>query len=158
VGAHGRALTAQRRERVGNRWLLRRSRFDPAEPEAATFERGPIVPSLAERFDKIDDGRTVNLGLDVVPRRSWAERGVERLGLWIAFMTFVVATPVTQVDPADEGEILILVTGVQEHHQFLMVRPAAPDTRVQEQGSAGAIHDAGKIARFRFVEAEHLRM
>jgi hypothetical protein len=33
---------------------------------------------------------------------------------------------------------------VQEQHQLLVVRTAASDTRVEEQDSAGIIHDAGE--------------
>ena len=130
---------------------------DPAEPEAAPLERGLIVPPFAERLNEIGDGRTVNLGLYVVPRRPRAERGVEHLSLRVAFMTLVVATPVAEVDATDEGEILIVAAGVQEQHQLLVVRPAAPDPRVQ-QDSAGTIHDAGKIAGLPFVETEDPRV
>jgi hypothetical protein len=48
--------------------------------------------------------------------------------------------------------------GVQEQHQLLVVRPAAPDTGVQEQDPACIIHDAGESAGLAFVESEHLRM
>ncbi|HEY6678038.1 MAG TPA: hypothetical protein VI411_03950, partial [Actinomycetota bacterium] len=118
------------------------------------LERGLIVPPFAERLHEIGDGRTVNLGLYVVPRRSRAECGVDHLSLRVAFMALVVATPVAEVDATDEGEILIAVGRVQEQHQFLVVRSAAPDTRVQEQDSAGIIHDAGQSAGLPFVESE----
>jgi hypothetical protein len=104
------------------------------------------------------DGRTANLGLYVVPRRSRAERRVEHLGLWVAFMTLVVATSVAEIDATDEGQILIAAAGVQEQDQLLMMRPATPDTRVQEQDSAGVIHDASESAGLPFVESEHLRV
>ena len=61
----------------------------------APLERGFIVPPFAERLHEINDGRTVNLGLDVVPRGARAERGVEHLSLRVAFMVLVVATPCT---------------------------------------------------------------
>ena len=100
----------------------------------------------------------MHLGLDVVPWRSRTERRVERLGLRVAFMTLVVATPVAEVDAADEGEVLLVATVVQEQHQLLMMRPSAPDTGVQEQDPAGAIHDLGKIAGLPLVEAEDPRV
>jgi hypothetical protein len=77
------------------------------------IQRSRIVPPLTERLYEIGDGRTVNLGLYVVPRRSRAERRVELLGLRVAFMTLVVASPVAEVDPTDEGEVLLGVARVQ---------------------------------------------
>ena len=47
---------------------------------------------------------------------------------------------------------------MQEQHQLLVVRSAAPDTRVEEQDPAGIIHDAGERAGLPFVESEHLRV
>ena len=67
MGTCDRVYATERRERVGHLGLVGRARLDPAEPEAATFQRCLIVPSLAERLDQVADGRTVDLGLDVVP-------------------------------------------------------------------------------------------
>jgi hypothetical protein len=122
------------------------------------LERGLIVPPFAERLHEIGDGRTVNLGLYVVPRRSRAERRVEHFGLRVAFMKLVVAAPVAEVDATDEGQIFLAAGGVQEQHQLLVVRPAAPDTGVKEQDPAGIIHDASESAGLSFVESEHLRV
>jgi hypothetical protein len=155
VAARSRRRVLERRQRVGGPRFARSTRSDRAEPEAAPFEGCPIVPTLAERLHQIDDGWSVNLRLDVVPRRSRAERGVQCLGLRVSLMTFVVATSMAEVDTTDESEILVGVTGVQEQHQLLVVRPAAPDACVQEQDPAGIVHHPGKIAGVPFVETEY---
>ena len=131
--------------------LARGPSGNASEPEVGPLERGLVVPPFPERLRQIGDGRTVNLGLDVVPRWSRAERGVEHLGLRVAFMALVVATPVAEVDATDEGQILIPAAGVQEQDQLLVVRPATSDTRVQEQDPAGVIHDASESAGLSFV-------
>ena len=101
--------------------LARGPSGDASEPEVGPLEWGLVVPPFPERLHEIGDGRTANLGLDVVPRRSRAERGVEHLGLRVAFMALVVATPVAEVDATDEGEIFVRPAGVQEQHELLMV-------------------------------------
>ena len=73
-------------------------------------------------------------------------------------MVFVVTTPVTEIDAADERHVVHVALGVEQQHQLLMVRTAAPDTRVEQHGSARFVHDAGEIARLLLVEAEHPRM
>jgi hypothetical protein len=78
----------------------------------ATLERGAVVPAFEERLHEIGDGRTVNLGVCVMPRWSRAERGVEDLSLRVAFMTLVVATSVAEVDATDEGDILVGAAGM----------------------------------------------
>jgi hypothetical protein len=158
VGTRGRVCTAERRERVGNHGLLGVARLDPAEPEASTFERGLIVPPFAERLGQIDDRRTANLGLDVVPGRLRAECGVEHLSLRVTFVTLVVATPVAEIDTTDEGDVVVVALEMQEQHQLLVVRPTAPDPRVQEEDSTGIIHHTGKIARLLLVETKHRRV
>src|SRR5512132_97268 len=116
MSSRGRRRGAVRWQRVGKPLLAGGSSGDPAEPEMGSLERGLIVPPFAERLHEIRDGRTVNLGLNVVPRRSRAERGVDHLGLRVAFMALVIATSVAEVDATDEGEILIAVGRVQEQH------------------------------------------
>ena len=125
------------------------------KPEAAAFERGRIVPPLAERLHQVADRRTMNLRLDVMPRWSGAERGIEDFGLRVAFMTPVVATPVAEVDAADEGEILLVAIRVQQHYQLLVVRPSAADARIQQDDAARIVHDLGEIARLLLVETEY---
>ena len=139
VGALRRRGPVVRGKRLGGFRLAGRLDGEPAEPDARLLQRRFIVPTFAERLHQVGDGGPVHLGLDVVPWRSRTERRVERLSLRVAFVTLVVPTPVTEVDAADEGEVLLGATGVQEQHQLLMMRPSAPDTGVQEQDPAGAI-------------------
>ena len=150
--------TTKRWKGFGHRRLLRGAGLDPAEPEAAALQRGRIVPPLAERLDEIDHGRTVNLRLDVVPRRFRTVGRVEPFCLRVASVSAVVTSAVAQVDAAHESHIVFVAAGVQQQHQLLVVRPATPDPRIQQHDATGFIHDPGEIARLPLVETEYLRM
>ena len=117
-----------------------------------------IVPPLAERLDKIDHGRTVNLGLDIVPGRFRAVSRVEPFCLLVASVSLVVTASVTQIDATDEGQIVFVTAGVEQQNELLVVRPTPSDASIQKHDPTSIVHDAGKIARLRLVETEHLRM
>ena len=46
---------------------------------------------------------------------------VELLDLWITEVASVVAAPMTEVDPSDEGKISLRVCRVSKQHQLLVV-------------------------------------
>ena len=96
------------------------------------FQRSRIVPPLSEGFDKVANGGASDLGLDVVPGRTFAVHRVETLGLRVAFVALVVPTPVAEIDATDECDIVWGALIVQDQHELLMVRAAAANPLVQE--------------------------
>jgi uncharacterized protein YciW len=52
--------------------------------------------------------------------------------LAVTAVSGVVAAAVTQVDPADVGDVAGRVAGVTDHHHFLMMRPAGTDAHVAQ--------------------------
>ena len=138
--------------------LARGPSGDASEPEVGPLERGLVVPPFPERLHEIGDGRTANLGLDVVPRRSRAERGVEHLGLRVAFMALVVATPVAKVDATDgvrvstaDGWWLLRASNTQD---VLVARAEASDEAGIERLMA-QIDDQLAKSGVKRVEAAH---
>ena len=103
-------------------------------------ERGRVLPALAERPRKIADGGTVHLELDVVPRRSRAVPRIELDRLLVAAVLGVVAATVAQVDPADEGDVVVGPIRMADHEQLLVMAAVPPDPLVEQHLAAGLVH------------------
>jgi hypothetical protein len=86
----------------------------------------------------------VHLELHVVPRRRGTVAIVERDRLRIAAVARVVVTPVTQVDPAREREVVVGVRPV-EHDELLVVASAPSDALVEHDFATGRVDDLGDL-------------
>ena len=103
-------------------------------------ERGRILPALAERPGEIADRRPVHLELDVVPRRSWSVPRIELDRLLVATVPGVVAAAVAQVDPADEGDVVIGPIRMADHEQLLVMAAVPTDALVEQHLATGFVH------------------
>ena len=116
---------------IGDRRLLRCPRDDPREPEPAPLERRRVVPPLPEGLGQVGDGRSSHLRLDIVPGRVRPVRRIQGLRLRIAQVLGVVPAAVTEIDPADERDLLVVPARAKED-ELLVVGSRATDARVQE--------------------------
>src|SRR5450759_3808188 len=112
------AVRAQHLDRLGSprgrvrcdRWQSARLAVRPAKhvmeyPDGVATERASVRPPLAEREVQVSDSRSLDRHLDVMP---WWGRSVQRrhrLALRVAEMPSIVAAAVTEVDPADKGDV-----------------------------------------------------
>ena len=86
--------------------MLGRTGAAPARTGLRESSGVGIGPALGERVRHVVDGRSVQLELQVVPRRPFAVVLVVELhGLRIAEVPGVVAPAVAEVDPADERDV-----------------------------------------------------
>ena len=122
------------------------------------LDRRPIVPALSEGLEELRHRGAVDLCLHVVPWRPLAVASIQVLCLRIAEMLVAVAPAVTQVDPADKGQILVRLVGAMHEDQLLVMRAGAPDPLVQQELAARRIDDVGKFGLFLFVETHPGRM
>ena len=103
-------------------------------------ERGRVFPSLPERPGQIGDSRATYLQLDVMPRWARSIAGIEVDRLRVTIVGLVVAPAVTQVDPTDEGDIVIRRIRVAGDEQFLVVASVASHPLVEQDLTAGFVH------------------
>jgi hypothetical protein len=112
----------------------------PCAPGVLVIERRGILPAFPEGLRDVSDRRPADLELNVVP--SWAGTVAliqdDRLGITV--MVFVVAPTVAQIDPPDEGNIIVRVCEVLEQDELLMVAPSSADPLVHQDFPACFIH------------------
>jgi hypothetical protein len=70
-------------------------------------------------------------------------------------MPGVVPATVTEIDPPDERDLLVVPAGAKEN-ELLVVGSRATDARVQEHLASCLVDGACKIALFRLVEPQRL--
>jgi len=58
----------------------------------------------------------------------------------------VVATAVAQVDPAEEGDVLMWSAGVAQHHELLVVRAARAHPHVEHDLPSGLVDHVTEVA------------
>jgi hypothetical protein len=81
-----------------------------------------------------------------VPRRSITVPGFEINGLRVAFVTAIVVSAVTQVDPADERHVIVGSGNVAHDDELLVMASTAPDALVKNHFPAGLVdfaHEPG---------------
>ncbi len=117
----------------------------PPCPRGAGVERPGVLPAFPEGGGQVADGGAPDLELDVVPRRAGAVALVELDGLGVAQVPFVVVAPVAQVDAPDEGDVPVLLVGVADEDQLLVVRPGAAHPLVEQDLAPGLVHHVGQV-------------
>ncbi|MEV6867390.1 hypothetical protein AB0M44_41160 [Streptosporangium subroseum] len=117
-------------------------------------QRLGVLPSLPEHGFDVADGRTLDRGLDVVPRRAGAVHLGHGGGLRITLVSGVVAAAPAQVDPADEGDVALRLRPVPQHHEFLMVRATGRDTHVTQALPARGLDVLPEMAVLGLAEAQ----
>src|SRR5205823_8468186 len=100
-------------------------------PGVAVVERHGVLPPLPKRELEVADDGPPDLQLEVVPRGPRTVARVEVDGLRVTEVPLVVAPPVAQVDPADEGDVVLLVAPADQD-ELLVMAPPAPDPLVQQ--------------------------
>ena len=108
-------------------------------------ERGGVVPTLAESVRDVADGRSPELNLNVVPGRSVTVPGVEIDRLRVAFVTGVVPAAVAQVDPADEGDVVVGPRRATDDDELLMMASTTPDALVEKNLAARFVDLADEL-------------
>ena len=136
----------------------------PGEPvecgahRIARVERRGIGPALGERVRHVVDGRSVQLELQVVPRRPCAVVLVVELhGLRIAEVPGVVTSAMAEVDPADERDVGGGI-GAPHDDELLVVAAAVADALVEQHLTAGLVHDARERQVLSLAEVHRLRV
>ena len=98
-----------------------------------------VVPPFGEDVQKVAYHRTVQFECGIVPRRSAAVAGIHGQRLWISGVLGVVPAAVTEVDAADERDVLRRTIAVPDDEQLLVMRPEYPDSLIQQYLSPGIV-------------------
>jgi hypothetical protein len=109
-----------------------------------------VGPPLAERVFDLGDGRTPELQLYVVPRRTRTVSGIGVGGLFIAAVRTVIATTVAQIDATDEGD-LGLISTVQDDDLLVMTTGVA-HAFVEQHLTSGIVHELDEPPVLLFAE------
>ena len=141
----GRGRVAQHRRQRAGVPRLADLPGQPGPPRVAVVERGRVLPALPEGDRQVPDGRAADLQLHVVPGRAVAVAPVHRHRLGVAQVALVVAAPVAQVDPAHEGDVLVLPVGVADQDQLLVLAARSPDPLVEQDLAAGLVDDLADV-------------
>ena len=80
---------------------------------------------------------------------------VQPLRLGVPPVLGIVPSAVAQVDPADEGDLPVVVDAPDED-ELLVVGSGATHPLVQQHLAARLVHGAGELALFRLVEPQRL--
>jgi hypothetical protein len=83
--------------------------------------------------------------LQVVPGRAVAVALVHGHRLGVAEVALVVAAAVAQVDPADEGDVVVLAVGVADQDQLLVLAARSPDPLVEQDLAAGLVDHLAQV-------------
>jgi hypothetical protein len=121
-------------------------------------ERRGILPALRERVQNVAHRRSPDLGHRVVPRRGRAVPLVQRRGLGIARVRCVITTAVTEIDAADEGDVVRPTALPSYDQQLLVVGPPAAHPLVEERLSATLVDDGAEVAVLLGVEPALVRV
>lgn len=73
-------------------------------------------------------------------------------------MIGVVAAAVAQVDAAGERDVPFRCALVSQHHELLVVRPAAPDPLVEQHLAAGCRDRLAEVAVLRLAVGQHVEV
>jgi len=108
-------------------------------------ERCRVLPAFPEGLRDVSYGRPADLELNVVPSRAGTVALVQDDRLGIAVMMLVVGPTVAQIDPPDEGDILILAFEVLEQDELLVVAPGPADPLVHQDFPARFVHHLSEL-------------
>ena len=92
-----------------------------AQIDRVTRQWRRVVPALPEAGFDVGHSRALDRDLEVMPR--WPRTIVvgHLLGLGITTMVGVVTSAMTQVDPADEGDIALRLPGMAQYDELLVM-------------------------------------
>ena len=155
-GAGGRWVGTGGRERVGSARLARQVSQDDPE-RVAVVEGGWVGPSFPEGVRQVADRRPADLELQVVPGRAVPVRRVQVDSLRVAVVPAVVTPAVTQVDAADEGDV-VLGPGAPEEDELLMVAATAPHSFVEHELAAGFVDLVDELGVLLLAEVRDTRV
>ena len=130
--SRGVGVAPHRREWVGAARLARQVAEHDAK-RISVVERRGIVPAFTEGVRHVADRGPPDLELNVVPGRSMAVLGVDVDCLRVALVPGVVVSAVTEVDPTDEGDVVVGCWSTTDHHKLLVMASTAPDALVEEE-------------------------
>jgi len=122
------------------------------------FQRRAVVPAFAERLGHVGNRRTSEFHLDVMPRRLLSVLVSDRSRLWVTAVFGAIASPVTQIDPTDERDVVFRGTGMEQQHHLLVMRTTVTNAFVQQELPACLVDIVGEGTDLPFAEAEQRRM
>jgi len=73
-------------------------------------------------------------------------------------MVLVVAAAVAEVDAAHKGDILLVASGMVQHHQLLVLAAGAPDPLIEQDLAAGVVHHLAEMAVLLLIEVRRGRV
>ena len=125
---------------------------------AGEIENGAPVPTLAEGAFEIGYHRSLHSGLDVVPRRTVTVGVREVHGLRVTAVSSVIVPAATEVDAAEERDVLLVTVGKAQDDELLMVGACAPRTGVKQHLTAGLREHARQLGILTFALVEPARL
>ena len=81
-----------------------------------------------------------------------------RLRLGVTAVAGVIATAVTQVDPADECAVELRPAGMTQHDELLVVRTAGPHPHVEQAAPPGGVDLLAEVAILPLGELEAIQV
>ena len=116
-----------------------------------------VVPAFRERVQDVRHGRSADLRHGVVPGRGGAVPLVQWRRLRITGVRCVVTTAMTQVDAADERDVLVGHVPAPYDDELLVVGPTAAHPLVQERLPTGLVDDGAEVVVLLAVELARVR-
>jgi hypothetical protein len=101
------------------------------------------------------DGGTLDLQLDVMPRRSRAVAVVHRRSLGVTAVTAVISASMAEVDATHEGHVVASRAHAMNYQQLLVVRAEGPHPLIKQDLAAMAIDGLLQAAVGPLAEGEH---
>ena len=93
-----------------------------------------------------------------MPRRSGPVDRGHRLGLDITPVSPVIASAVTQVNPADKGTVHVLASRMAKHDELLVVRTAGTHPHIQQADPTGLVDFLSEMAILPFRELKAVQV
>ena len=116
------------------------------------------MPALAECRVEGTDRRSLNPQLYVMPWRMLAVLLGHLHRLRIAAVRGVVAARMTQIDAPDERDVSLRFTGMPDHHQLLVMRPADADSLIEQHLPACAFDGLAEVPVLLLAVGELVQM
>ncbi len=128
------------------------------DPQGIAAERTSVLPAFAETEFQVPDGRTLDRDLGIVPGRGRPVDRRHRLALPVALMIGIVAPAVTEIDAADESNVVFGCCRVPCDDELLVVGATESHSLVEQDLAARRVDLLAQVAVLLGAETESVKV